>query len=66
MTAGKIIGLGLMALGAIGASSAWILLLFERDSSTLPIQFGLLSGIGWTMAGVVEVQVGLRMTRMAA
>jgi hypothetical protein len=59
----RIIGRGLMAAGAAAASLAWIQLLFQRDSSTLPVQIGLPFAIAAVIGGAVAVQIGARMAR---
>ena len=59
----RILGLGLMACGAAAASLTFIQLLFQQDSSTLPVQIGLPTAIVAVVGGAAAVHIGRRMMR---
>lgn len=58
----KLLGLGLMALGAAIASLTWIGLLFQHDSDTLPFQIALPWAVTAVLTGAVAFRLGQRMT----
>lgn len=62
MTFEKLIGAGLMALGAAIAALAWIQLLFQQDSDTLPLQLALPWAVTAVLTGAVAFKLGQRMT----
>jgi TRAP-type C4-dicarboxylate transport system permease small subunit len=61
MNIDRIIGRGLMAAGAVAASFSWIQLLFQKDSSALPVEMGLPTAIMAVVGGAAAVQIGKRM-----
>jgi hypothetical protein len=62
MTIEKLIGLGLMAAGAIIAAMAWMQSLLPHDGATLPLQTALPWAVTALLTGAVAVKVGQRMT----
>jgi len=62
MTIEKLIGLGLMACGAVIATLAWMQSLLQHDSATLPLQTALPWALTAILTGAVAFKVGQRMT----
>ena len=62
MTIEKLIGLGLMASGAVLAAVAWTQSLLHPDGATLPLQTALPWAVTAILTGAVAFRIGQRMT----
>jgi hypothetical protein len=62
MTSDRIIGHGLMTMGALAASLAFIQTLFQQDSSSLPFDLGLGYAVCAVVGGAVAVRIGAKIS----